>query len=61
MGEVIDSHACGDDYPRQLGDLYCPLADYVAAQHPGSVAVNYQFAKADFVAIDDRTCSRVEA
>src|SRR4249919_2240636 len=61
LRQVIDPHACGYDYPRHLRDLHCPLADYVAAQYPVGLAINDQLAETDFVPINDRTCSRVEA
>lgn len=61
MSQVVHPHSCGDGYRRYLGDLHCPLANNVAAQHPAGRAVDNQLAETYLAPVNDCACCRVEA
>ena len=58
--QVVHPHFRSDGYRRHLGDLHCPLANNVAAQHHAGRAVDDQLAKTHLAPVNDCARSRVE-
>src|SRR5262249_21874158 len=52
--QVLHSHSPGNGNRRHLDDVHRPLADDMAAQYFGGLAVGDQFAEANLVPVNDR-------
>ena len=54
MNQVVNPHPRINGYRSHLCDLHCPLADNVASEYCGGLAVGNELAKTGRAAIDNR-------